>query len=202
MTEPVTRSGLREHLAFFGRFLRSPHTIGAVAPSSASLVARMVADLRPGTAECVIELGPGTGAITRGVLERLGPGSRFLAVEIERAFVEQLERDLPGVSVVLGSAADLERIVADRGLGRVDHVISGLPFASLPEQTTRQILAAISGTLRPGGTFTTFQYVYSFLMPPAAAFRREATSRLGGAPARRLVLRNLPPAWVLIWRKP
>jgi phospholipid N-methyltransferase len=202
MRDHVARSGLREHLAFFGRFLRSPQTIGAVAPSSPALVRRMLAHLDAGAPARVVELGPGTGAMTRAVVQRLGPASRFMAVELDPVFVSQLQQELPGLDVVQGSAAELERFVADREFGAIDHVISGLPFASLPVETTRRILDGLSRTLRPGGTFTTFQYVYSFVMPPAVAFRREASARFGGPPARALVLMNLPPAWVLTWRKP
>ena len=55
--------------------------------------------------------------------------------------------------------------------------------------------------LRDGGTFTTFQYLHGYGLPPAIAFRRGMTARMGTAPSARLVLRNVPPALVLTWRK-
>ena len=54
----------------------------------------------------------------------------------------------------------------------VDHIVSGLPFVSLPQAMTQRMLASISNTLRPGGTFTTFQYLHGYRLPSAVAFRR------------------------------
>ena len=200
MAEPAHRSGLREHLLLLGRFLRSPSTVGAVAPSSRVLAQEMVRDIDPAAADRVVELGPGTGAFTGAIVHRLGPGGRFLAVEIEPAFVEQIQRRWPTVDCVCASATDLEALVGGREFGPVDHVISGLPFASLPAETTTRILRAIERTLRPAGTFTTFQYAHSYLLPRAAAFRRETSARLG-APVTRMIMRNVPPALVFTWTK-
>jgi phospholipid N-methyltransferase len=83
----------------------------------------------------------------------------------------------------------------------VDHIISGLPFASLPAETTRRILDGVHETLRVGGTFTTFQYVHAYGMTAAASFRRELSARLGSGPHSHLVVRNVPPAFVLTWRR-
>jgi hypothetical protein len=52
-----------------------------------------------------------------------------------------------------------------------------------------------------GGTFTTFQYVHAFRWPPSLAFRRQIRERMGDAPSRKLVLWNLPPAYVLRWTR-
>ncbi len=92
--------------------------------------------------------------------------------------------------------------MADRGIEHVDHIISGLPFASLPVAMTRQILQGIERTLRPGGTFTTFQYVHGYGMPPGRLFRRQMSELMGALPRRRLVLRNFPPTYILTWTRP
>jgi phospholipid N-methyltransferase len=92
--------------------------------------------------------------------------------------------------------------VAARGLLPVDHIVSGLPFVSLPPLVTRQILEGVSAVLRPGGTFTTFQYLPGSGLPSAVSFRRSLTARIGSEPAVRLVMRNVPPALVLTWKKP
>jgi phospholipid N-methyltransferase len=66
---------------------------------------------------------------------------------------------------------------------------------------TRQILESINDSLRPGGTFTTFQYVHAYRLPSAVAFRKQMSGLMGGVPRVRLVLRNFPPALVLTWQK-
>ena len=78
--------------------------------------------------------------------------------------------------------------------------MSGLPFASLPPPNTVRILEGIEQTLRPGGTFTTFQYVHAYRMKSAVAFREDISRRLGSAPSQTLVPRNFPPAYVLSCR--
>ncbi len=66
---------------------------------------------------------------------------------------------------------------------------------------TRQILESVASALRPGGTFTTFQYLHGYKLRQAASFRHAMSARMGGEPIVRLVLRNVPPALVLTWTK-
>jgi phospholipid N-methyltransferase len=194
-------SGLREHLLLFGRFLRSPRSVGAIAPSSPSLARAMVAGLDLGVRTNLVELGPGTGAFTGTIAERLGPEARYLAVDREPAFIERLQERWPDLNCVCGSAVMLPAIAAEHDIMPIDHIVSGLPFASLPGAVTRQILDAIDQTLRPGGTFTTFQYVHSYPLPPSIRFREDIDRRMGGPPSRRLVFTNVPPAFVLTWTR-
>lgn len=184
-----------------GRFVRNPRTVGAVAPSSRALARAMVAGLNMSGGARIVELGPGTGAITREIVPRLGPHARCLAIDIDPAFVTRLKRDHPQIEAVCGSAADLPQVLASLGFDRVDHILSGLPFASLPSAVTERILDAIAHVLPRGGTFTTFQYVHGYRSPLASAFRTTTTRHLGAPPVRRLVWRNVPPAYVLGWRR-
>jgi phospholipid N-methyltransferase len=193
---------LRDHALMVGRFLRSPNTIGAFAASSRTLARRMIADLPTDHPLRVVELGPGTGPFTRALVEHVARGSRILAIDLEQTFVDRLHGRWPSVDCVCGSATDLEQFVNERRLGPVDHIVSGLPFASLPTAITQRILDAIGRTLRPGGTFTTFQYLHSYGLPTARVFRRDMDARMGGLTARHVVFRNMPPAFVLIWTRP
>jgi len=201
MTQRRQMSALEEHLVFLGRFLRNPRQVGALAPSSRTLARAMVAHLTL-TSECrVVELGPGTGVFTREVINRLPTDGKFLAVDINAHFCRELRDRWPALDCECGSAAELPAMLSSRGWTSVDHIISGLPFASLPAQLSRDILAAIQATLRPGGTFTTFQYIHAYPMPPAVAFRRDMAARFGTAATRHAVFANVPPAFVLSWRQ-
>ena len=193
--------GFRESLLLLTKFLRSPRTVGAVTPSSKALAQTMIQNLPVNQAASIVELGPGTGAFTGAILERVGPAAKVLAMEIEPEFVAKVRRTWPAALCVNASAEELESVVAANGLGPVDHIISGLPFASLPAPMTSRILDGVMHTLRPGGTFTQFHYLHGFGMPPGRAFRREMSRRMGGAPTRRFVLRNIPPACVFTWRR-
>lgn len=201
MSNGTNGTGLRDHVFLFSRFLRSPRTVGALTASSRALAVAMVegVDLaRPGH---IVELGPGTGAFTSAIAERLGKDTRFLAVDIDAAFVREVQRRWPAIECVCASAERLDELVLARDMFPVDHIVSGLPFVSLPPLMTRQILASVAASLRPGGTFTTFQYLHGYGLPQAASFRRAMTARMGGEPSSRLVVRNVPPAIVLTWRK-
>lgn len=189
----------REHLLIFSKFLRNPRTVGAVSPSSRALAHAMVKSLPVNRASSIVELGPGTGAFTGAILERVGPDARVLAMDLEPEFVDRVRRAWPSVTCVCASAEELESLVVAHGLGPVDHIISGLPFASLPATMTARILDGVMHTLRPGGTFTQFHYLHGFGMPPGRAFRRDLSARMGQNAERRFVLRNFPPACVFTW---
>lgn len=190
-----------EYLMFLGKFLRNPRHVGSVTPSSPALGREMARAVPHNPDAVVVELGPGTGALTRHVLDVLQPGQRFLAVEIDPQFCARLRARWPDLDCECGSAADLPAMVAARQWGGVDHVLSGLPFASLPRAISQAILAAIAASLRAGGTFTTFQYVHAFATPPAVQFRREMAAAFGPFQSRTLVVRNFPPAYVLTWQR-
>jgi phospholipid N-methyltransferase len=134
-------------------------------------------------------------------MRRLRPGDRFLALDVEPEFVKELQLRWPALESVCGSAADLHAIAAEHGMPEVDHIISGLPFSTIPADLTQQIMAAVGRTLKPGGKFTTFQYLSAYPLASAVAFRRQMNARLGVRPSRRLVLRNLPPCFVLTWQR-
>ena len=201
MADVSNGNGLREHMLLFSRFLRNPRRVGALAPSGPELAREMVTRLPTDEAITVVELGPGTGALTGAIVDRLHPSARFLTVDIEPTFVAKIRERWPSVESVCASAEQLKALLAAREIDQVDHLISGLPFASLPIAVTRRILDNIEGTLRPAGTFTTFQYVHGYGMPPGRLFRKQMSERMGGPVDRRLVMRNFPPAYVLTWTR-
>jgi phospholipid N-methyltransferase len=149
----------------------------------------------------IVEFGPGTGPFTAAILQRLPADGSYVGIERDPDFVTHLRRRFPAAAFHLASAEEVGPILAAAGLAAADHIVSGLPFASLPRETTRRILDAVQAALAPGGTFTTFQYVHAVGLPPARAFREEMRRRFGEHRPARLVVRNLPPAFVLTWDK-
>jgi phospholipid N-methyltransferase len=195
-------SWLAERLLFVSKFLRNPRHVGALLPSSPALGRRVARHLPSDPATVIVELGAGTGALTRHVVERHPRPSRFLAVEIDPEFCQTLTRRWPSLDVECGSAANLPAMLESRGWLPAGHVFTGLPFASLPGDVTDDIICAVDASLAPGGTFTTFQYSHAFPLPPAARFRAAMESRFGPWISRERVLGNVPAAFVLTWRKP
>lgn len=187
---------------FLARFLADPRAIGAVAPSSRYLAAKMVrgVDFVPGVR--IVEFGPGTGPFTRAILAALPAGGRYLGIERDPVLVALLRERFPAADVAHDSVENLLALAGARDLLPLDHVVSGLPFASLPRAVTRAVIAASYDALRPGGTFTTFQYLHSFPLPSARSFRATMGERFGPLDSWGVELRNLPPALVLTWRRP
>ena len=202
MSDVSHGTGLREHILMVSRFLRSPSTVGAVSASSRAMARMMVARLPTDRPVRVVELGPGTGSFTSAIVQRVARGSKILAIDLEQTFIDRVRQRWPTVDAVCASAADLEKLVNERKMAPVDHIISGLPFASLPTDMTRQILDGIEHVLRPGGTFTTFQYLHGYGLRPGRNFRADMSRRMGGLPSRRLVLKNFPLSFILTWTRP
>ena len=152
--------GRSAHLAFLGAALRRPATMGAVAPSSARLGAVLASVVPTTGAPVVVELGPGTGAVSAVIAQRLPAGARHLAVELDPDMVAYLRRTLPGLDVVQGNAADLGTLLADRGISAADAIICGLPWALFDDTTQTRLLGEISRAIGDTGAFTTFAYLH------------------------------------------
>jgi phospholipid N-methyltransferase len=197
----VSRERWQDHWLFLTHFRKSPRTVGAIAPSSRALAYAMLDGLALEPGARVVELGPGTGAVTGEIARRLPLEAACLAIDVDPVFTERVGARWPAITSVCDRAEHLVEIAHARGLLPVDHIVSGLPFASLPASSARAIVEAIVASLRVGGTFTTFQYLHAYGFPSAATVRRTLTREMGSSPARTLVLGNLPPALVLRWRK-
>ncbi|MEV4641960.1 methyltransferase domain-containing protein [Actinoplanes sp. NPDC049548] len=181
-------------MSIFKQFLAHPVLTGAIAASSPVLARAMTSELRLGEARTVVELGPGTGAFTEAVLDRLPSHGRLVAVEINSHLVKELQRRFRGrpVEIVHASAADLADLVD----APVDAVVSGLPWTVMPHRTSRAVLDAVVDVLSPTGRFTTFAYLHAAWTPPAHRFTRDLRRRFAVVRPSAPVWRNLPPAFV------
>jgi phosphatidylethanolamine/phosphatidyl-N-methylethanolamine N-methyltransferase len=185
-------------VTFFGEFLRSPLTVGAVAPSSGAL-ARVVTAPVPGSGDpVVVELGPGTGAFTGAIQRRLGGRGRHIAVEVNERFAARLAARHPGVDVALADAGSLAGALGERA----DVIVSGLPWVAFGENERRDVLAAVVDGLSESGAFTTFAYVHARWAGPARRLLRSLEARFDEVVVGRTVWGNLPPALVYHCRRP
>lgn len=165
-----SRRALSPRAMFLDGFLRHPGLIGSVVPSSRSLVDRLLAPVDWNQVGTVVEYGPGVGPFCRPLLERLPRDAAYVAIDANPDFVAYLRRTItdPRLHVVHGSAADVATILADHGLDGADHVLSGIPFSTLPDGVGERIVAATHDALRPGGGFLAYQTsprVHALLTP-------------------------------------
>ncbi len=187
-----------DHLRFLTALMRNPASVGAIAPSSPVLARAMVAglDLK---GRAVLELGPGTGPITRAIQECLTDTRHYLGIDRDEQFVKLLSQRFPGMRFINGSAEDALRHLQAAGIDNIGAVISGLPFASLPASVQDGVIACIEDLLGRGAVFRTFQYVHAWPLPTAVRFRKRMAERFGKPRVSRPVVRNVPPAFVLTW---
>ncbi|MCD6339489.1 MAG: methyltransferase domain-containing protein [Verrucomicrobia bacterium] len=189
-------SRLQEAVLFFRTFARSPATVASLCPSSRALALALVREHEVPKKRVVVELGPGTGAITRVVKEFVPPEGLFLALELDGEAVRFLREQLPEVHVYHASAERLGEFLERHGEPHADSVISGLPWTLMPPNVQERIMQEVKRVLRPGGVFTTFTYFYSPLMPGARAYFRLLKRLFPNARISRIVFRNMPPAMI------
>ncbi len=207
---------------FWREFRRSFHTTGAVAPSSAALARALCRYLEPppggkqhaeqGPPRRVLEVGPGTGAVTRHILRRLAPQDRLDLVEINPEFVQFLRRrfEQDGSFVPYREQVHLHQgsVLQWEPPQRYDVVISGLPLNNFQPEQVQAFLDHFARLAGPQGVVSFFQYVAVRSTRQRLSWHAATRKRLRGISAvlqdylgrhelrRELVLRNLPPAWV------
>ena len=189
-------------MSFFLEFVRDPTTVGAVVPSGMRLAEVATAAVPRTGSPIVLELGPGTGAFTQRIQQRLAGSGRHIAVEVNPRLAEQLAALHPAVDVVKADATSLREVLAPRGIGQVDVVVSGLPWAAFDDNSQRNILSEVVAVMQPAGVFTTFAYVHARWAPPAQRLLRSLRSRFEEVVISRTVWANLPPALVYFCRRP
>jgi phospholipid N-methyltransferase len=188
-------------LRFLSEFFRSPNVTGAVTPSSSALARTIVEWIDWGRVETVMELGPGTGAFTRAILDQKPASCRFLALEVNPEMCRILHDQYPELEVCEGSVAHLARHCESSCVEEVDAVVSGLPWAVFTPEQQDEYLGALMCVLRRGGQFTTFAYVHGAVLPAGRRFRLALGRFFGEVTTTGVVWRNLPPAFVYRCRR-
>ncbi|MGD9881382.1 MAG: class I SAM-dependent methyltransferase [Reyranella sp.] len=184
---------------FLKRWLRRPFAMGSVVPSGRLLAEEMARatlaalGTRPGQ---VVELGAGTGEVTKALLAAGIPARRLALVERDPELAVFLRRHFPGLQIVEGDAARLPRLIDDHGLAPVAAVVSSLPLLSLPAEVVNGIVGGVFDILPRGGALVQFTYGPK---PPVPRGLRERHHLLGTHGKR--VWRNVPPAVVWTFRR-
>ena len=185
-------------LHFVGAFMREPFKVGAVWPSSSAL-SRVVADCcEIKTGDLVVELGPGTGAFTGLLLERLNGHGQLVAVEIDSTHATILRHRFPRCTVIHDSAENLTRRLDGR---QADCIVSGLAWGSMLPQMQDRIFQAILDSLTPNGQLVAFANVHAAWFPTSQRFRRRLLEHFKHVETTRVIWRNLPPAFVFSCRR-
>lgn len=180
-------------LGFFFLWLRRPRRLGAVLPSGKALAAAMAARLDVEAPGAVIELGGGTGSVTRAILDAGVAAQDLIVIEREAALCEVIAARYAGVRVLCADARDLDVHLRRAGVQRVKAIVSGLPLLTMDKEDCRRVLGAAFAVLPEEGQF--LQFTYGPVSPVSRETR--AALRIAGKRAE-WILSNLPPA--AVWR--
>jgi phospholipid N-methyltransferase len=195
---------------FFGQFRENYHTTGSVLPSSRALARALTRPLRrAGGPRRILEVGPGTGAVTAQIVRALRPGDALDIVEINAKFVAVLEKRFAD-EPLFRRCRPLARVLHAPlqevpGRGVYDFMVSGLPLNNFALELVKEIFASYQRLLKPAGVLSYFEYlaIRDLKMPFVSATERERLEALGGYLAERIreaqigaeaVLCNVPPA--------
>ena len=181
---------------FLGKFLRQGTAIASLAPSSPWLSRATVSNVDWEKSRVLVELGAGTGPITKVLAERARPDCKVIVLERDHDFSEILRdrfQTYTNFDVIEGDVRDLAGMLADRGIEKVDHVISGLPVPSFPKSLQIDLMKVVAKVLESEGTYNQITELPLLYWPLYKKFFNDV--RFIFEP------RNFPPAGAYICRR-
>jgi phospholipid N-methyltransferase len=210
----VGQSGAR---LFLSQFWKQYHTTGAIWPSGQSLarelayyVANPLAEAAGAPGRKILEVGPGTGTVTRAILAALQPTDQITLVEINPEFAAHLQERLrtePDWQRVADRVTIRTEAIQDFAADdKFDVIVSGLPLNNFSIETVEAILAGLDRLAKPGSTISFFEYIAIRHFKAVVSGRAERARLRGVAAAlenflgkrelrRRAIVGNMPPAW-------
>jgi phosphatidylethanolamine/phosphatidyl-N-methylethanolamine N-methyltransferase len=180
-----------DNLRFLRALITRPKTVGAVLPSSLALARAIARQVHPHGGP-VLEIGAGTGVISEALLERGVPGDQLTLLEYDPDLARHLRDRFPQLHVIQGDAFDLDRSLGPRYAAPFGAIVSGLPLLNHPPARRRAFMEGVAARLMPGAPFVQFSYGPQ---PPVPPLPGHSVIRAA------LVLANIPPAKVWVYRK-
>lgn len=183
-----------EELRFFRGWIDKPKAVGSIVPTSSVTARRMASVVDPASGLPVLEVGPGTGVITRAILARGVAPENLYAVEYSPEFVRHLRSHCPGVKVIQGDAFDLDTALGEDSKLTFDCVISAVPLLNFPVAERVRYLESLLNRIPAGRPV--LQITYGPLSPIPVG-RGDYTVKHFD-----FIFRNIPPTQLWIYRRP
>lgn len=186
-----------DEVRFFRSWVENPLKTGAVSPSGPLLAAKMASYITPDHGAHFVELGPGTGVVTKAIFDR-GIGHKdLISVEYSENFCRLLRARFPGLKVVQGDAYALKDLLSEGpahgfAKGGLNGIVSSLPLFTRPEEDRRRFVLDALSLLKPGAPLIQFSYA---LVPPV-----KADPAAFSLTKSEWIWKNLPPARVWVYR--
>lgn len=176
--------------AHLSAFLSDPKGVAALTPTSSFTLKRIVSKIDPAKAGLIVEYGPGSGVLTERLLDRIRPDGRVIAIELNEGLATRLKQVMsdPRLTIVHGSAEEVQEHLERLELDSADYILSGMPFFWLPTEVARRIVAGTHEALVPGGKFIAYQMFFQ-----GRRYLRDHLEESFSKVTTEFDLRNLPP---------
>ena len=193
MLKKASKPGfLKANLSFISQFLRNPKEIGAILPSSPMLGKTMAGFVPDYEDRFVVELGPGTGPITKALVKIGLHEENLICLEQSDKMVKHLHRRFSNLNIIQGDACELSTLLKEKS-GHVNAIVSSLPLKSIPDDIVNLIIDQMHKSLSENGIVIQFTYD----LRPRRSPLLEKFKRIDS----KLVLGNVPPARVDVFGK-
>jgi phosphatidylethanolamine/phosphatidyl-N-methylethanolamine N-methyltransferase len=196
MSQNNHKRNYKNHLSFILTWIRSPRSIGAVIPSSKALSKAMAAQIELSARGDLVEIGAGTGVVTKEVLARLAGQKKLLVIERNEHFFNILHKIFPTTHLINDDAQNLMQILADQNITEVNAIISSLPLLSLPATIRGNIIAAMAQAIGENGRIIQFTYGLNSPIPQELLVQNQLKGE-----CKKLVICNIPPAKIWVYQK-
>jgi len=174
-----------DKILFIREFFKNWREVGSITPSSPFLVNKMLKRVDFENAKIIVELGPGSGCVTKKILKKMRPDAKLYVFETNKDFCFKLKQIKDAKLIVCNeSALNLSKRLGDRV---VDYIISGIPLATLQSKNKNSLLAEGYRVLTPRGYYIQFQYSLESYKDLNSVYDKVS---LGFTPL------NIPPAFV------
>lgn len=188
-------AALTDSTLFLQEWFANPQRTGSVAPSSPQLAAAMARWLPSNPESFVLELGPGTGAVTEALIKRGLREDRLVAIERNPKMARLLRDKFPRAQIIIGDAWHLDHLLRHHRepIESVGAVISSLPLLNFPHEEAEALTQKIRAVLEPNGNWVQYSYhLGKKQVRGASSFKLRAS---------KIVWLNFPPARVSVFRK-
>ncbi|SIT53859.1 SAM-dependent methlyltransferase [Mesorhizobium prunaredense] len=182
-----------DELKFFKGWIDKPKAVGSIVPTSSITARKMASVVNPKSGLPVLEVGPGTGVITRAILAQGVKPENLYAVEYSPDFVRHLRQLYPGVNVIEGDAFNLDATLGDKSGLTFDSVISGVPLLNFPVEQRVAYVESLLDRIPKGRPVVQLTYGPLSPIPPG---RGDYTVE-----HFHFVIRNIPPTQLWIYRR-
>lgn len=182
-----------DELKFFKGWMDKPKAVGSIVPTSSITARRMASIIDTESGLPVLELGPGTGCITKAILARGVKPERLYSIEYSDEFVAHLKRHYAGVNIIQGDAFDLDKTLGDKRGMVFDSVISGVPLLNFPVAKRIRYIEDLLGRIPAGRPIV--QLTYGPLSPVPPGKGDYTVEHFD------FIFRNIPPTRLWIYRR-